>query len=205
MSTSGIGPNPEDPLDAYYRVEEIERLRWEQKKKRGGRPPFEPPDSEKGLAAFVYLLLSRLLGLLKQPAKNELITVSDDPARDNLLLFKAAMETMMREDRSQDSAFLKRLSNLWQQALEHGAELQTKSSLGKKLKAFIKDIESYPESEEHTFGYYLNEFAGQNWLPFPYIEMIQKLHREHVLAPSDSLLSKWAHMLHKILVEPRDG
>ena len=122
-----------------------------------------------------------------------------EPARENLLLIKAAFEIMKREDRSQDALFLKRLSNLWQTALEHSIELQTKNLKAQQLKAFIKDIENYPENEGHTFGYYLDEYAGQKWLPFPYMELIQSLHHQYEIDPESSLLSRWTRMIEEIL------
>lgn len=104
------------------------------------------------------------------------------------------METMMREDRSQDSQFLKRLSGIWQEVLEGSLNIQSKS-----LKRLIRDVESFPEDEEHTFGYYLEEFAGQTWLPFPYMELIHNLHHHHELDPSSSLLTRWTGMIEEIL------
>ncbi len=121
------------------------------------------------------------------------------PMKDTLLLLKASFETMMNEDRSQDAQFLKQLSKLWQETLEHSVKLQSQTPWAKQLKQFIKDIESFPENEEHTFGYYLDEFAGQAWLPFPYMELIQKLHHQHELDPPSSLLTRWTQMIEEIL------
>lgn len=197
-SSRGVGSEP-DPLEGYYRVEEIERLRWEdQKRNRGGGPPNEPPDDNRGFAAFVLLFVEKALDYIKQSIRKGGGAATQEPARENLSLIKAAFETMMREDRSQDAQFLKQLSTLWQETLSHSIEL-VQMPWTKQLKRLIKDIESYPENEEHTFGYYLDEYAGQKWLPFPYMELIQTLHHQHELDPSSSLLTRWTRMIEEIL------
>jgi hypothetical protein len=197
MSSSGVGPEG-DP----YRIEEIERIRWERErnKERGGRPPREPPDvAHPGLLGFLFLFLEKVFALATRSIRKGMESAALEPARENLLLIKAAFETMKREDRSQDAQFLKCLSNLWQTALEYSIELQTKNPKAQQLKAFIKDIENYPENEGHTFGYYLDEYAGQKWLPFPYMELIQRLHHQYEMDPESSLLSRWTRMIEEIL------
>lgn len=193
MSSSGIGPNQEDPLGKYYRVEEIERIRLDER--RGGREPPGPPDEPKpGFAASLFLLLQTAWNFLSGSIQKGLRGASAASARDTLLLLKAALETMMQEDRSQDSQFLKQISGLWLQLLEESLSLNSKP-----LKRFIKDVENHPDDEEHTFGYYLEEFAGQTWLPFPYMELIHNLHHHHELDPSSSLLTRWTRMIEEIL------
>ena len=136
---------------------------------------------------------------MKKSLQKGITVASNEPMRETLLLLKASFEIMMREDRSQDAPFLKRLSKLWQGLLEHSIQLQTKGSFGKQFKALIKEIERYPEGEEHTLGYYLDEYAGQTWLPFPYMELIQKMHHQYELDPPSSCLTRWAQMIEEIL------
>lgn len=199
MSSSGVGPPPDDPLGQYYRVEEAERLRWEEDKKNKGRPPGgEPPEDEKSWTAFAYLFLDKVVDFIKGLLKRGVVKAGAEPVREDLLLVKAALQTMMAEDRSQDSHFLKKLSLLWQKILEDAIDLHA-SPIGPKLKALIKDIETYPKEDEHTFGYYLEEYAGLKWLPFPYMDLIRKLHHQHMLDPPSSLLTRWALMIQEIL------
>jgi hypothetical protein len=200
MSSSGVGPE-QDPLERYYRVEEIERVLWEEEKK-GSKGPPEPPDGggvKPGWAAFFALLLDHVIGFIKQAIQRGISTAAAEPVREDLVMLKAAFEIMKLEDRSQDAPFLKNLSKLWLNVLEHSIRLQTKGSLGQQLKALIKNIESYPEKATHTFGYYLDEFAGQKWLPFPYMELIQEMHHLHSLDPGSSLLTRWTKMIEEIL------
>jgi len=196
VSSSGIGPE-QDPFERYYRVEEIERIRWDEE--RGGGPPREPPEGPRGWAALVWMLFEKVSDFLKQTIQKGLSAAALEPAREPLLLMKAAFETMMAEDRSQDAQFLKRVSKLWLEILEQSVALHASNPWARKLKAFIRDIESYPENEEHTFGYYLDEFAGQRWIPFPYMELLKTLHHQHELDPPSSLLTRWVKMIDEIL------
>jgi hypothetical protein len=197
--SSGVGPE-HDPLKSYYRVEEIERIRLDEER-QGKRPPNEPPEDEgkPGFSAFVLLLMDKVLEYVKHSINRGLSAASEIEVRETLLLFKAALETMMQEDRSQDAPFLKRVSQIWQKTLEQSLSLKASSPLGKQLRAFIKEIETYPENEEHTFGYYLDEYVGLQWLPFPYMELILKLHRQHEADPGSSLLARWAALIGEML------
>lgn len=197
--SSGVGPE-HDPLESFYRAEEIQRIRLDEER-QGRGPPKEPPENgeKPGFSAFVLLLMDKVLDYVKQSINKGLSVASETEVRETLLLFKAALETMMKEDRSQDAPFLKRVSQLWQKTLEQSLNLKASSPLGRQLRAFIKEIETYPENEEHTFGYYLDEYAGLQWLPFPYMELILKLHRQHEADPGSSLLARWAALIGEML------
>jgi hypothetical protein len=197
VSSSGIPPD-QDPLHSRYRVEEIERLRWEQEKKQKQETFPEPPAQEKlGLSGLIILLFMKIFDFLKGAAKQGLFSTLDEKARANLLLLKKSFELMMQLDMSQDVPFLRRLSKIWQNALEENLELDSL-----ELRHLIRDIETHPEGEDHTFGYYLTEYAGQKWLPFPYMELIRELHRQHELDPASSLLTRWHSRLEEILNRP---
>lgn len=195
---SGLGPEY-DPLKRIDQIKEIERLRLDEERGRRGLPP-EPSDGEKpGFSAFMLLLMDKVCDFVKQSVGKGLSSASESGMRESLLLFKAALETMMKEDRSQDAPFLKRVSQLWHKILEQRLNLRSSNPLGKQLSVLIKEIETHPENEEHTFGYYLDEYAGLEWLPFPYMELILKLHRQHEADPSSSLLARWAALIGEIL------
>lgn len=200
MSSSGIGPQQESPGPSN-KIDEIERIRWEEKKKTPGDFTEDSFASRQaGVVAYLLFLFEKAIFFLKQSIGQRTSAISATPVRETLLLIKAALETMMREDRSQDAPFLKELSHLWQQLLEHSIKLQMGGPLTKKFKTLIKDIETYPNDEDHTFGYYLEEYAGQKWLPFPYMDLLYKLHHQHALDPSSSLLTRWTRMIQDILI-----
>jgi hypothetical protein len=67
------------------------------------------------------------------------------------------------------------------------------------MRSLIDAIQHYPERQQHSLGYYLSEYAGQKWLPFPYMEMIQKIHAEHLKNPTESALAQWTHRIDRLL------
>jgi hypothetical protein len=199
MTSSGIDPD-QDPLKNRFRVEELERVRWEEERRRKQEAPQEPsPEDEPGLSAFLVLIVEKSFDLVKGAIKKGLFGSLKEPIRNTLLLLKASFEMMMKEDVSQDTPFLQNLSELWQEALAESVELENSPTLSTSFKTLIRDIETHPEGEEHTFGYYLTEYAGQRWLPFPYMELIRKLHRQHSLDPASSLLTRWTALIEEIL------
>ncbi len=112
--------------------------------------------------------------------------------------FKALLETLMKKDLSHDYQFAESLSKNWHIILDHAVDTTyTKSTPHylTELKKIITSIHSYPENDEHTLGYYLTEFAGETWLPFPFIHILYTLHEDALLNPSKSILTTWINQI----------
>ncbi len=199
MGSNPIGNAPRDPYEAY-RVEEIERDRKSKEQKKNRPPPEEPPQEKRWVVfAYVLMLMHKIIELFQGIPEKGISTQEEGGIRENLLLFKAALEMMKKEDRSQDIEFLNRLSQLWQHVLEDALHFKRISLLSKELKNLIDKIQHYPQRQEHSLGYYLAEYAGQKWLPFPFMELIQKIHAEHIQSPRQSALSEWTSQIDEIL------
>lgn len=118
--------------------------------------------------------------------------------KKNLLSLKNHFEILKQEDRSQDVEFLNALSKTWNQLIDNSSHIKNEGAL-LKFKLLVKKIFHYPENQTHTFGYYLTEYAGQKWVPFPYMELVQKIHSEHEKNPESSALGDWALLSEEIL------
>ncbi|HSX11087.1 MAG TPA: hypothetical protein VLF94_05180 [Chlamydiales bacterium] len=189
--------NPVTPPDPYerYRNEAIDR---EQQAKRQGWGGDEPPKEKWVLAAYFLSLVRRIVTLLiETPAHSG----SKNRVVEGLRSLKAAFEILKIEDRSEDIQFLNHLSKLWQRVLEDALTLGRDSELSASYKAMIKKIQHFPEHQVHTFGYYLSEYAGQKWIPFPYMEMIQKIHSDHEKNPAASALTEWTALIDQVLLK----
>lgn len=177
-----IGKIP-DPFG--YRVE------GSQKQQHGGALPPEEPPEKKGLLSHliqgIQNAISKMIDSFSGSSQKKIIK------QKNLLALKASLDTLKIEDRSQDVIFLNELSQSWNRSLEISLEFEEKVSAIFKL--FVKKINHYPENQHHTLGYYFTEYAGQKWVPFPYMELIQKIHREHELNPTGSALTEWTRLL----------
>ncbi|HSX37857.1 MAG TPA: hypothetical protein VLE95_03395 [Chlamydiales bacterium] len=186
---SSIEPKPKPA-----RIEETKRRTYEEEReKEEGQPPSDPLN----LTGILAVLFDKVLFTLNHLIQKNLARGQEKPARETLYSIKASFEILMQEDRSQDAAFLSQLSDLWQSLLEHA--IQTNTPWAKGMIQLIKEIDSQPEEEEHTLGYYLEQCAGQKWLPFPYMDLIQKIHHDYRMSPSSSLLTRWVRMIEEIL------
>ena len=173
---------PKDPYDRY-RVEEI------QKDPSGSfRAPREEPPKKPNLLAYVIWMLRRLFQLLDTP----LLKKKPSSPRVNLRLFKTAIETLQNKDKSQDGPFLNHLSELWHQLKDDEKKFPA-------LQSLIESIQTYPPGQDHTLGYYLTEYVGQKWLPFPLMEMVLNLHVQHKKSPLNSTLAGWIQQIDSLL------
>jgi hypothetical protein len=187
-SSSNPSSGPHDPFD-QYKVSEIQKDK-EPHDAAEGQPQWEPPHHS-AFAAYVSLLFKKLIDLFEETTNLGLTVSAETDVIEHLRLFKAALEILKMEDRSQDAPFLNSLSMHWHQLLDDVLRFRRQSPLSLKMRAFIKEFQQYPAHQEHSLGYYLTEYAGQKWLPFPYMEMIQKLHMQHKKSPENSNLSSW--------------
>lgn len=197
----GSYQNPVTPPDPYerYRIESVEREREERERRSGGGGD-EPPEEKWRFAAYFLKLVHRITTLLLESPEKE-VSLSEKGSVESLRSLKAAFEILKREDRSEDIQFLNHLSKLWQQVLEDALSFKRDSDLSARYKMLIKKIQRFPEDQVHTFGYYLSEYAGQKWIPFPYMEMIQKIHSEHEKNPDMSALTEWTAMIDRLLLK----
>jgi hypothetical protein len=187
-----IGDQPQDPFGKYRaeRIEADKQTKDEQKKREA-----EPQSPTGIIGAYFLLMVHRFLDLFEDTSEKGLSSTAEKQVRDNLLLIKSAFDTMKKEDRSQDAPFLNHLSELWHRALEDILKFRRETALALQFKKFIRDVDSYPENKEFSFGYYLTQYAGQKWLPFPYMELVMKIHSEHEKNPEGSALARWTEQI----------
>jgi hypothetical protein len=173
-----------DPYDRY-RVEEIQKDR----KETPSQGLQYPQQGKSPLLALVLRILRRLFDLFDPAHPPSKIPSA---ARVHLLLFRAALETLKKEDRSQDSAFLVRWSEIWRELIEDQKRFPA-------LLPCIEKIDTYPDKHEFSLGYYLSEYTEEKWLPFSFLEMVSALHQEHTMRPLDSTLAKWIQQIDSVL------
>lgn len=177
MDSSPI--TPPDPYEAYR----VERAQEEQRRSfEGGGYDGKPP--KWGLAAYFLKLLHRLADLF--------IVSKEHVTSETLVSLKKAFEMLEKEDLSEDIQFLNQLSKIWQALLEMSLKKD-------EVKTLVQKIQNYPEHEKHTLGYYLSEYAGQKWIPFPYMDLIQKIHSEHQKNPEGSAITEWTQLIDQLL------
>ncbi|MBI5273422.1 MAG: hypothetical protein HY860_00015 [Chlamydiales bacterium] len=118
---------------------------------------------------------------------------------------KNLLTMLTMQDYSQHIDFAAGLSHVWHELIEYCIPStigRLKSAIAKTtIKQLIKNIKEYPKNDEHSLGYYLTHYAGDNWLPFPFMQLLRTLHEEYAANGSSSTLGMWIHQLSIIMKE----
>lgn len=191
-----VGNSPPDPYEKY-RAEEIQREKHlkEERKKR-------EENEAKGifyLAAYLLSLFKKALRMFDRPPEKTLPTSVKQTLQAHLLELLQDLERLQKEDVSQDIAYLTHLSETWHRLLQDALPLSKNAGPEKQLHSLLRSIQEYPHRQEHTLGYYLLEYAGQKWIPFPYLELLQKIYTEHQKNPLQSMLFFWTQQIRDLL------
>ncbi len=185
---------PTDPLGRPFRPPPIDPDAEAKENEERETPPVK---EEWGIAAYILQMFKNALDLIiggRKEGKDQQRAV-----KEHLRALKSAFEILKQEDRSQDLDFLNRLSKTWLSLLEDSLHFESEEA-STAFKAFVKKIQHYPENQPHSFAYYLTENTHQQWIPFPYMELIQKLHSEHRKNPSSSPLAEWTALLDQTIL-----
>lgn len=192
-------PHPPDPYERY-RVEEIQKDKQE---KAGWDRKPQIPEKESGIGAHLLSMLRKFVDWF-QGARKKLPASEAENIKKHLAVFKEILEILKEEDRSQETFFLNNFANTWHLLLDDALQLRKTAPLADRYLSFIQDVESYPEKTEHSLGYYLMEYKGQRWLPFPFMELVQKLHLDHKKNPKESKLTSWTTQIDSLIAELKD-
>jgi hypothetical protein len=186
-----IGKKPDDPLSKYYEIRHIQALEEESRKQDQRRR-----SKIKTLSLYLLRLLKTIITTF---LSKYLYREEKKKIQETLLLMQKHFRILMKEDRSQDVIYLQHLSDNWRNMLEQSLELRKATPFTLSIKNFIKTIAKYPEHQEHTFAYYLTEYTGPSWLPFPYMELIQHLHLSYEKDPINNPLTHWSNAISAML------
>jgi len=186
-----VGDHSRDPYERY-RI-----LREQQERSQGDGD--KPPDKKPHLLARLLAMILQTLETLVNKTRGHESAKAGASFQENLLLLKTALNALKEEDRSQDVPFLNEMSEVWHYVLEDSLKFQRSDPVFVPLQNFIDDMQTYPPGETHTFAYYLTEYTGQQWLPFPYMDLIRQLYHEHQTDPSASPLTRWARQIDELL------
>jgi len=118
----------------------------------------------------------------------------------NVLTFQELLLLLAQEDQSHNPYFGEELSKIWHHIVDDcNAVSDSHSPTIEKLKFFISQVQHFPTGADHTLGYYFDEYAGKQWIPFPFMELLEGLHQEFQASPVISSLQGWIHLLGEIL------
>jgi hypothetical protein len=194
-----VGGGPQDPYEKYrqYQVDPVEREKHEKGKsekklRKGPQPPLS-------LRSVILIYLHQAIEYLLHLGRGKIAGQSEQAAYDNLQMLKRQFSIMALENRSQDIEFLNNLARIWHQILELSVLFKRTDAFSIAFRSFVKKVQKYPENQEHTFGYYLNEYTGEKWLPFPYMELVQTIHEQYLDNPETSDLGLWIREIDQLM------
>ena len=122
---------------------------------------------------------------------------------DTVLAFRSHLATLSKDDQSHNPNFTQELSELWHNLLDDCNSLSRSKEatleIVSKVKFLIAQIENFPQGADHTLGYYFTQYAGIDWIPFPFMELLQQLHEEYSANPGISVLQNWISLLDDVL------
>ena len=176
----------------------------DQKKHHEEEADTEPSKKTLLLAlGSVIALFKKELSTLSSKPKAKPRTSEKRKILENLALFGRMLDRISKSDQSYNPDFIRKMSKCWHSVIQDYYYLQ---SLDAKdffkpgdMDRLIEKMNSYPENQEHSFGYYLTEYVGEKWLPFPFMECLQKIYEEHQANPNKSFLQSLIVQIHQIL------
>jgi hypothetical protein len=155
--------------------------------------------------AFATLVsfFKKILSTLPFKGKGSSALFDQQKLLDDIFAFRKMLLTLSTEDESHNPDFTQKLTELWHNLLDDCNSLSystaSSSELLLKVNFFVSQIQNYPLGADHTLGYYFTEYAGREWIPFPFMELLQILHEDSKANPTQSMLSNWISLLNDIL------
>jgi hypothetical protein len=146
---------------------------------------------------IVIQLLKMIYGFLLK-VQAQIDTTQSLNAKDsiiyNLKMLKMLFSQLQEQELSQNLDFALSLSVTWHEVIDYFAlapKHERKNDFFKEGSLLIESINLFPPGEEHSLGFYLTHYAGENWLPFPFMAIIRLLHDEHAKDSTSSHLEVW--------------
>ncbi|NGX63754.1 MAG: hypothetical protein KR126chlam6_01168 [Candidatus Anoxychlamydiales bacterium] len=187
-------PSPIDPFE-HVRIAKVKETIEEKEK----REPIIPKGVSKKL--FIYFTFLKIVSNILAPFRQKTIkSIDGTPLHKEIVTIKSSLNSLKEKNLCQDLEFLNYFAFVWLKFLKDYDYYVLKNAEATKLiQKLVDEINLYPKNAEFSLGYYISEFAGYKWIPFPYMEMLQNLHIENTKDPENSHLTKWIEIIDKLL------
>lgn len=152
------------------------------------------------LHAYLMKLLELESDKIAHPG-NKILLVSERVLVAAIDALAAKFKELESEDKSQELPFSRALSDNWRVLLTTQEELQKLKKPPQyfgTLSLFLKELQNYPTNAEHSIGYYLTEYTGEDWIPFPYMDQLRTLHEDSLVHKEKSVLHRWVTQLRNL-------
>jgi hypothetical protein len=172
-------------------------------KDRKEKEPFTNLKNSTHSQIYATLLsfFKKILSTFSSKEKEQAFVFDLEQLLHNIMAFRQHLVILSQEDQSHNPDFTQQLSDLWHSILDDCNSLSLSPDLSEiilKVKFFISQVQNFPPGADHTLGYYFTEYAGKDWIPFPFMELLQQLHEEYRASPVISVLNNWLLLLDEI-------
>jgi len=177
--------------------------RTEEDKKQKEKFTHLADNSKQILFATFFSYLKKMFDTFS-PSKQLVGKVIDEQEIiQNLQKLKQLLQKLSSKDLSSDIAFAIELSDTWCTLNNNfeNIEILERKNLQEvaNFRHMITTIKNYPPKADHCFGYYLHQHAGKDWLPFPFIQLLEGLHKDHQENSQKSILSSWIKLVDAVI------
>ncbi len=153
--------------------------------------------------ATLVSYFKKILTSVTSKGKGQLAFYDQQHLLDNVLAFRQLLIILSGDDQSHNPDFTQQLTELWHNLLDDCNSLsfspEAPLEIVRQVKFFIAQVQNFPPGADHTLGYYFTEYAGKEWIPFPFMELLQGLHEEYNASPVISVLQNWISLLNDML------
>ena len=177
-----------------------------EKHNREREKEFESFKNANRASIFAALLshLKKIIAAFGSKGKNAGLFKDQQHLLGNIAAFRELLLILTKEDLSHYPDYTEKLTELWHNLRDDCNSLTLSaaptSEIEEKVKFFISQVEHFPPGADHTLGFYFNAYAGKDWIPFPFMELLQGLHDEYQASPPISVLQNWILLLNDILI-----
>ena len=125
---------------------------------------------------------------------------------DNVIQHLRNLRTLFRyhadENRAHTLEFALHLSKCWHGILSYhqlASAKEMREEAYKKITKLVDLFNRYPTADEHALGHYLTNYAGENWLPFPFMGILNDLYEQHLELKERSNLTALIQLITNII------
>ncbi|HSW86239.1 MAG TPA: hypothetical protein VLG49_01930 [Rhabdochlamydiaceae bacterium] len=190
----------DEPKFGWIGVSPIEK----DKKRKDHLPESTDGDASKSFLAAAFIVwFKKFINIFSNRLKSQDIAVDQQQLLEDLLAFRKMLQILGNEDQSHNPEFTQQFSELWHNLIDDCNQVESlkqKNQLNiSQIKLFINSMHSFPSSEEHSLGYYLSKYVGNEWLPFPFMDILHQLHQDYQESVEGSQLNQWVSMLNNAI------
>lgn len=154
---------------------------------------------EKLMLSLVFFKLKNILDLLTK--KKTITSIHKETILSNKLQsFKIMLIILTNKNESHRPVYIEKLSQTWNSLNNVLPATRVNTTLPKeiKLQNLIESIQNTPPGEDYSLGYYLSEHVGQAWAPFPFMNILDTLHKDYLTFAEKSTLGFWIATIQEI-------